>query len=73
MIKNILLAAMVLAATACAPASHWEKQGGTQDEFNMAAGQCRAQAYSVPLAGPNQVAIVYGSCMQGKGYYLVKD
>lgn len=60
--------------TACATKQfHWEKPGSSNQEFNMDAGQCRAQAFSVPNAPAMQIAIVYSSCMNGKGWYSVED
>lgn len=64
---------LVLAACATAKNSHWEKPGASNQEFNMDAGQCRAQAFSIPNAPATQIAIVYGSCMNGKGWYLAQD
>jgi hypothetical protein len=49
------------------------KDGGTQEDFQMDSGQCKAQAYSVPGAPPMQIAIVYNSCMQGKGWRLERQ
>lgn len=49
--------------------SVWVKPGSTQEMFHQESGQCRAQAFSVPNAPAMQIALVYGSCMQGKGWY----
>lgn len=61
---------LVLLLTACATQKPitWNKPGASTQDFNMDAGQCRAQAYGVAGAPPMQVAMVYGSCMQGKGW-----
>ena len=50
----------------------WEKHGASDQAFNMEAGQCRAQAFSVPVASAMQIALVYNSCMQGKGWQLTE-
>lgn len=49
----------------------WNKSGSTQQTFYMEDGQCRAQAFSVAGGALLQVALVYDSCMQGKGWYKV--
>ena len=38
--------------------------------FDVDQGQCHAQAFSVPGAPAMQVALVYNSCMRGKGWRL---
>lgn len=50
----------------------WEKPGSTQQDFYMDAGQCKAQAASVPGMVLMQVAIVYSNCMAGRGWYQVE-
>lgn len=70
--RKLALAALLAAILgACATTERvWVKPGSTDREFNMDAGQCRAQAYSVPNAPPMRIAIVYASCMQGKGWHM---
>ena len=55
--------------TGCATNSVWVRQGASNEDFQMDAGQCKAQAFSIPGAPPMQIAIVYNSCMQGKGWH----
>lgn len=62
-----LLALMVLAG--CASHKVWVRPGASQQDFAMDSGQCKAQAFSVPNAPMMQVAVVYNSCMQGKGWH----
>jgi len=71
MTRGTLLAALFLTACAAQQEYVWNRPGATQQEFAMESGQCRAQAFSVPNAPLMQVAIVYNSCMQGKGWYQV--
>lgn len=47
----------------------WVKPNSGQQEFYQDRGQCQAQAFSVPGAPPMQMAVVFASCMQGKGWY----
>lgn len=49
----------------------WEKQGAGAQEFSMDAGQCRAQAFGAPGMPMMQVAMIYASCLQGKGWQSV--
>lgn len=71
-----LLTSAVLLQVGCATnkGSHWEKQGSTQNEFNMDLGQCRAQALS-GTGGMVSVGtvMIMESCMQGKGWYRVDN
>ena len=64
---------VVLALPGCVsqPDWAWEKAGATQNDFHADAGQCRAQAFSVPGGQAGQVALVYVSCLEGKGWYRV--
>jgi hypothetical protein len=60
--------------TACATKqTHWEKYGASSQDFDIDAGQCRAQSFSIPNAPLMQVAIVYSSCMRGKGWNSVEN
>lgn len=66
---------IVLLLAGCATTEKvWVKDGASQQDFHADAGQCKAQAFGVPGAMFNQmqVAIVYASCMQGKGWYTVE-
>lgn len=66
-----LIVALMLAGCAAEPQWVWRKAGGSEQEYNMDMGQCRAQAFSVAGASLMQVAIVQNSCMQGKGWQQV--
>lgn len=68
---NILVFALSL--TACANQKVWQKDGATQQDFYMDQGQCKAQGFSVASGNLVQAAIVFNSCMQGKGWYLVSE
>jgi hypothetical protein len=70
--KYASLLLVVLAGCAFRPAT-WHKAGSTGSDFYADRGQCNAQAYSVTGAPPMQVAIVFNSCMQGKGWQLYRD
>lgn len=60
----------VLFLTACAlPPKVWNKPGASAQDFEMDRGQCQAQAFGVTGMPPMQVAIIYTSCMHGKGWY----
>lgn len=63
-----LVTLAVLAGCATEQRTVWVRDGSTQQEFNMDGGQCRAQAFSVAGVSMVQAAIVYESCMQGKGW-----
>lgn len=64
------LAVLLLLCGCATQPEVWVKAGAGSPEFNMDAGQCKAQAFSVPNAPLMQVAIIYNSCMQGKGWHL---
>lgn len=66
--KKALLAILVLAG--CVTTEKvWIKDGASQQDFYAESGQCKAQAFSAPGMPMMQVAIVYASCMQGKGWH----
>lgn len=63
-----LLVLMLLAG--CATTERvWVKNGASEQDFYMDQGQCRAQAFGTPGMYTMQVALVYNSCMQGRGWY----
>lgn len=66
------LALCVVLLSACATAPLWEKPGASSQQFEMDKGQCQAQAFSVPFAPLMQAAIVFNSCMRGRGWYQVQ-
>lgn len=67
--KSISLVLLVLLSGCQTTESVWVKPGASQQDFYMDAGQCRAQAFSVASGNMMQIAIVYNSCMQGRGWY----
>lgn len=69
--KFLITLACVLTGCAAPQETAWDKPGSSQQEFNMDQGQCHAQAFQVPGASAMQIALVYNSCMRGKGYSLV--
>jgi len=72
--KPLTLLAFALATlwlAACATRQQvWVRNGSTQDDFYRDQGQCKAQGFGVANANLLQAAIVFNSCMQGKGWYL---
>lgn len=66
--RVIVAVALVLAG--CASSKVWVKEGSSTRDFNVDAGQCKAQAFAVPGAPLIQVSIVYNACMEGKGWQL---
>lgn len=69
--RNLLLCAFAaVSAAGCASQDVWV--GGNGD-FEMDKGQCQAQAFSIPNAPPMQAAIVFNSCMRGKGWHLERQ
>jgi hypothetical protein len=48
----------------------WYRDGATQQNFAMDQGQCQAQGFSIPGGNLMQTAIVFNSCMRGKGWEL---
>lgn len=67
---RLLAIPLLLALAACAtePTYTWQKPGGSEYEFDSDAGQCRAQAYSVPGVRMLQAVLVFENCLQGKGW-----
>ena len=68
--RSLFAVAMTALLAACAAPiePNWTKTGGTPQDLSADMGQCKAQAYAVPGVSGLQAAIVYDSCMQGKGY-----
>ncbi len=66
----VVTMASSLAACATLPQKQWNKEGATQQEFYMDQGQCKAQGFSISGGTLLQAAIVFNSCMQGKGWEL---
>ena len=68
---------LLLASCATQPPKQyqWVKLtgGGSQEEFQMAQGQCEAQALqSHPGISVERGVQIYGACMRGKGWVLVE-
>lgn len=64
------LAAHLLAACATQPKS-WYREGASGQEFEMDKGQCQAQGFAAPGMYTMQMALIFTSCMRGKGWQLV--
>lgn len=47
---------------------NWSKPGSSEAEFNMARGECSAQAHSVSQPRLGQQDLVFKGCMEGKGW-----
>jgi hypothetical protein len=66
--RALLVGLALLAGCAAQQQMMWYKPGSTVQTFNMDAGACKAQAFSVPGMPLMQVVIVYNQCMYGKGW-----
>jgi hypothetical protein len=66
---RLILCAVAAALAGCATTERVWEGGGN---FDMDQGQCQAQAFGTPFASNMQVALVYNSCMRGKGWQLVE-
>lgn len=69
--KRLLLLALLPVAGCATTEQVWNKPGSGNQEFAMDQGQCQAQAFGTPFATNMQVALVYNSCMRGKGWQLI--
>jgi hypothetical protein len=60
----------VVALAACAQEIAWQKPGATGQELAQDTDGCRAQAYAAQgmTSDAQRLAIVYTSCMEGKGW-----
>lgn len=67
------LIVLLLAGCAAQPPQEyeWDKPGASPQEFAMDRGQCQAQAFGAPGMPALQVAMIFGGCMQGKGWQSV--
>lgn len=72
--KLVFAAAALAALTAgCATTERvWVRQGSTEQEFYMDRGLCQAQAFGVSGVTTFQAALVFASCMRGKGWESVE-
>lgn len=63
---------VLLAGCATQQASYyWHREGATQVERQMDAGQCEAQGLSA-TRDPERLTHIYLSCMKGKGWQLLE-
>ncbi len=68
--NKMLFVMAILTLAGCATTEKvWVKNGASQQDFYAESGQCKAQAFAAPGMPMMQVAIIYSSCMQGKGWY----
>jgi hypothetical protein len=64
-----LLAILLLAG--CATTERvWVKPGASDQDFFMDQGFCKAQAFGAPGMYTMQVAMIFASCMNGRGWYM---
>lgn len=71
--RLVLLMAVVGAIAGCATTERvWMREGSTDQEFYMDRGQCQAQAFGIPGVTTFQAALVFTSCMRGKGWESVE-
>jgi len=71
MMRTPIVTALLLTGCATGGDWTWHKPNSSATEFDMEAGQCRAQAFSVPFARSRQIVLVYDACMQGKGWQKI--
>jgi hypothetical protein len=69
MLAILMLMPLLLLAACQNQGTTWQRDGATQQDFYMNQGQCKAQAFGLPGGNMMQMAIVMGSCMQGRGWY----
>lgn len=67
-IAVVVACAIVLAGCASMGPRKWYRDGATEEDFNMDKGQCQAQGFSIGGGTMMQAAMVYNSCMRGKGW-----
>ena len=69
--KKFLFLAVAVCLVGCGTMQpkKWYKDGSTEQDFYMDQGQCKAQAFGVSGVSMLQAAMVYNSCLQGKGWY----
>lgn len=68
--NNVALWSLAICASNLVGCATTEQVWVGGSNFDMDQGQCHAQAFSVPGASAMQVALVYNSCMRGKGWHL---
>jgi hypothetical protein len=74
LIKRILqVTALLCLLSSCATTETvWDKPNSSQQEFYRDSGQCKAQGFGATGMNMYQVTLIFNSCMQGKGWYLVE-
>lgn len=75
--KILMLSAAVIVLAGCAQTEIvWQKPGATDRELARDSDGCRSQAYAgqggMMGGGAQRTAIVYTSCMEGKGWKRVE-
>lgn len=68
--KAALAMVLLFGCADCASQQVWVRAGSTQDDFYRDQGQCKAQGFGIAGVSLLQAAIVFNTCMQGKGWYL---
>lgn len=64
---------VVLLLAGCATTEHvWDKPGASEQDWHMDRGACNAQAASHAPLGSVQWAVIFGSCMNGKGWQRIE-
>lgn len=66
------LTLFLLTACATSPQYHWERSYAPERVAEESA-QCQSQAFAVPFSGEERIAIVYATCMQGRGWQLIEE
>ena len=68
------IAALAVLAACAQTEMVWQKPGATEQELSVAMDGCRAQAYARQgmTSDAQRVAIVYTTCMEGKGWQRVE-
>jgi len=70
-IVKIALVVVAISLSGCAAQQKsWYKDGASQQDFHMDQGQCKSQSFGVSNPSMMQMALIFNSCMQGKGWYL---
>lgn len=64
---------LFLSACSSTPTYRWVKDGSTRMQFNMERAQCESKALAVSQSKPDRIALVFATCMEGKGWHLVEQ
>lgn len=66
-----LLVLLLVTLYGCATTERvWVRSGASQQDFYIDSGQCRSHAFSGYAHSLTQRAVVFESCLQGKGWYV---